>query len=500
LKHGMLKKISVFLLLIMLTGPARAYDFKDVVRDMAPDGEGTEIAIEYISFLQKFVRLADKDEKGRSLFYLIREAIMDFDLSRLYQSDYFTQWENGFYGVSFRGDNVAEKIAFQIIAHDEALKASQEERAFGSFAGEFAIRKNLKPPVGRLSDTLVINSDWVSGDITWVHITRLLDNLMRVIDPDNLDLLRRQKGCKKEESFDVTDVFRENFSSLFTDRNVLDLSSKAVIKAIEGCRYTDFTLTVGSDAEGVERHFPLVAEYMKKMNKHGCANIIVKDKQKRTLLELFLGAQKDFLRLKVCTRKGMVIPVDTKLDRPVMNDAFAVHSLEDYRWEPHVTMTGRALGLKMSISSQVIDAEYATDGKSMHLAHKMFNKPDVKISGAVLGIIPVAAIDMVIPGTVNGLADDFSTVMMQANRGQGTLFEADWEIREPGTNRLNWKGQTEFPDNDFIRIGMKLFARVFLMDEETFDEFRQLISTGLAALQQDLCSMRRLTFPQPLTP
>ncbi len=272
--------------------------------------------------------------------------------------------------------------------------------------------------------------------------------------------------------------------------NVLDLSSSAAVKSINGCRYTEFTLNVGSDADGVKRSFPLVAEYMKKMDKHGRVDIIVKDTRGRTLLELFFGAQQDFFQLRVCTRHGMVIPVDTKRNVPVMADAFAVSSLENYTWEPYVTISGKALGLKIRITDQVILAEYVTDGETMCFSHSMYNKPDVKISGAVLGIIPVAVIDMVIPGTVNGLAEDFATVMMQANRGRGTFFSANWDIRKPSANRFLWQGQTELPDNDFIRIGMRLFARMFLMDRETFDQFRKMLTTGMAFFMEDLCAMR----------
>lgn len=488
-KRRVKKKLFVLILFIMLAGQAEGYDFKDVVRDLEPEGKGTDIAIRYIGFLQQFVKLADKDENARTLFYLIREAIMNFDLAGLYQSDHFSQWDNGFYGISVKGDISPDKIDLQTISHEEALAADMEDKGFGSFTGEFAIRKNLHPPAGRLSDTLVTNGMWISGDISWNHITRLLDNLMLVLDPDNLDMLRRQRGIKPEDSFEVMDVFRKNFPRLFVDREIVELSSAAVIKNVDGCRYTDFTLNVGSNPEGIKASFPLVARYMSKMENHGYTDITLKDKRGRKLLEIFLSARKDFFRLRVCTRQGLVIPVDSLLDKPVMTDAFAVHLLESYAWEPHLNMSGKALGLRICISNQVIDGEYATDGKKMRFTHKMSNKPDVKISGAVLGIIPIGVIDMIIPETVNGLADDFNTVMMQANRGQGTLFGAEWQIREPGENRLCWKGQTELPDNDFIRIGMKFFARMFLMDEKTFDEFRQLISMAMESLVLDLQAM-----------
>jgi hypothetical protein len=485
-----MKNFSVLILFIMLlAGHAEGYDFADAVRDLDPEGEGKDVSIRYISFLQRFVKLADNDENARTLFYLIREAFMDFDLARLYKSDHFTQWDNGFYGVSVRGDISPDRIDLATIPHEQADEACLEGKGFGSFTGEFAIRKNLKPPAGRLSDTITANGIWASGDISWIHITRLLDNLMRVIDPDNLDLLRQQRGIRPDEPFDVIDVFRESFPRLFVDMKVLELSSSAVVKTADGCRYTDFTLNVGTDPDGIKARFPLVAKFMEKMNKHGYAELGLKDKQGRTLLEIFLGARQDFFRLRVRTRGGMVIPVDTATDKPVPADAFAVHLLENYAWEPRLDMTGRALGLKIAISDQIISGEYAADGETMRLAHKMVNKPKVEVSGAVLGLIPISVIDMVIPETVEGLADDFSTVMMLANRGEGTLFEAEWKIREPGANRFCWKGQTELPDNDFIRIGMKFFARMFLMDEKTFDEFRQLISTGMEAFLQDLRAM-----------
>ncbi|MEW6079276.1 MAG: hypothetical protein AB1724_15825 [Thermodesulfobacteriota bacterium] len=489
LKSGVIHVAALLILGMLLAGQAMAYDFADAVRDLDPEGKGRDVSIRYIHFLQRFVSLADKDENARAVFHLIREAFMNFDLSRLYKSDYFTQWENGFYGISVLGDICPERIDLAAIPHEQMGDACLDGKGFGSFTGEFAIRKNLNPPAGRLSDTITANGTWLSGDISWVHITRLLDNLMMVIDPDNLDLLRRQRGIKPGASFDVTDVFRETFPRLFVDMKVLELSSSAVVKTADGCRYTDFTLNVGSDPDGIEARFPLVAKFMEKMNKHGYAELVLKDKQGRTLLELFLGAQRDFFRLRVRTRGGMVIPVDTAADAPFPAEAFAVHQLANYAWEPRLNMTGRALGLKIAISDQIISGEYATDGSTMRLAHKMINKPEVEISGAVLGIIPISVIDLVIPETVNGLANDFNTVMFQANRGQGTLFEAQWDMREPQSGRLCWKAQTELPDNDFIRIGMKFFARMFLMDEKTFDEFRHLISAGMEAFAQDLQSM-----------
>jgi hypothetical protein len=468
-RRGMMSGLALMILFLLLAGQAAAYDFTDAVRDLDPEGKGRDVSIRYMCFLQRFVKLADNDENARAVFYLIRQAFMDFDLARLYKSDYFTQWDNGFYGVSVRGDISPDRIDLAAIPHDQANEACLENKGFGSFTGEFAIRKNLNPPAGRLSDTIVANGIWLSGDISWVHITRLLDNLMRVIDPDNLDLLRQNRGIRPGEPFDVMDVFRESFPRLFVDMKVLELSSTAVIKTTDGCRYTDFTLNVGTDPDGIEARFPLVAKFMEKMNKHGYADLVLTDKQGRTLLELFLGARRDFFRLRVRTRGGMAIPVDIAADKPFPADAFAVHLLENFAWEPRLNMTGRALGLKITISDQIISGEYAADGQAMRLAHKMVNKADTEVSGAVLGLIPISVIDMVIPETVNGLADDFSTVMMLANRGQGTLFEAEWKLPAPGAGRFCWKAQTELPDNDFIRIGMKFFARMFLMDEKTFD-------------------------------
>ena len=259
---------------------------------------------------------------------------------------------------------------------------------------------------------------------------------------------------------------------------------------MDGCRYTDFTLNIGSDADGIGKNFPLVARYMEKMNKHGYVDIILKDMQGRTLLKLYLGAQEEFFRLRVCTRDGQVLPLNPVTGKPVPADDFSIESLEQYAWEPHVAINGKAWGLRINIANQVVGGHYAADRKEMSLVYKMRNKPDVEIAGAVLGLIPIAVIDMVIPGSVESLADDFSTVMIQANQEEGTLFQAEWRINEPSANRLCWRAQTELPDNDFIRIGMKLFARMFLMDEDTYDEFRMLISTGMASLLQDLEAMR----------
>lgn len=487
----MFKSILALFLFFAVTVQVQAYDFRDAVRDLEPEDRGTDIAIAFMEFLHQFVRLIDKDENARPLFFLVREAIMDFDLARLYQSDYFSAWGNGFYGISFKGDIVSDNIDLRLITHEDYLNTSADREPCGSFSGEFAICKNLKPPVGRLSDTIIVHGDWISGDISWIHATRLLDNLMRVLDPDNLDQLRCLNGAGAESSFDVMNVFREDFPRFTAGNRILELSSSAAVKSADGCRYTDFTLKVGSDADGIGKQYPLVANYMKKMNKHGYMDIVLKDKQGRTLLKLYLGAQREFFRLRVCTRDGKVLPLDTVTGRPVPADAFSIQSLDNYAWEPQLALNGKAWGLKISIDNQVVSGDYVTDGNRMRLAHKMCNKPDVNISGGVLGIIPVAVIDMVIPGSVAGLADDFSTVMMQANQGEGTLFQAEWTTREPSANRLYWRAQTELPDNDFIRIGMKLFARMFLMDQDTYDEFRKLISTSMTCLLQDLQAMRR---------
>lgn len=236
---------------------------------------------------------------------------------------------------------------------------------------------------------------------------------------------------------------------------------------------------------------------MKRMRGRGDVEIVLRNPQGYYIANFFINADTQFFRLNVCTEQGKVIPMirtaarPSASDRPVFKDAIFMTRLKQYKWTAHVTLNGRSSGLRMNVNNALISGEYKNTGEEMLFTLKMGNVPRMKISGAAYGIIPVAIIDLFIPGTVNGLMHDFVTIMFNANHNEGSFFRADWHKKALSGNWLQWKVQTELMDNDYIITGSKMFSKKFSMDDEATEEWHGLATMGVQFLLNDIRNMKK---------
>ena len=119
--------------------------------------------------------------------------------------------------------------------------------------------------------------------------------------------------------------------------------------------------------------------------------------------------------------------------------------------------------------------------------------PPPKIEGRLLGMLPEWAIDLTIPGTIQGHARTFSEGMLRANRGEGSFLAA--KIDTQTTNaKLDVRLGTEIIDNFMLRVGMRIAQSYLWPDPEVIKDAWKLATDGVTALDSDM--QRLLTHDQ----
>jgi hypothetical protein len=436
------------------------------------------------------VALRETNEEASRFFDFLIKSAQTADFGELYKSRYFQPWDNDFKGVSFRANAGPDNIDLKIVPHETALRDRAGLTGFGSFIGEFALRRNKSCPVGGSSWTLISSGDAISADQSYENILRFIDNLLKILDPDNIEMLRAQKNLAPEEPLNLMDMFARTFPRFSIEEKFLDIKAYPVIKTFDGVRYTDFTLRIGYNPEEFRNYFPNLAKYIKKLKGLGNVEASLRSSRGYQLAVVTVDSEGEFLQLQMCSRQGRIVPMVKPAisDTPVFDAAFATSSLDRLQFTVNAKVTGRASGLEVRVDDILVLEEYENNGNGMHLTTKMGGAFETDVSGALYGILPVGLIKIFVP--VDKITRNFATVMYEANKGEGSFLKVDWNKQASARNRLSWNGGSEFWNNRYFRMGAKAFAKKFQMDDKTMEESTRLVKTAVDFLLNDLEAMQ----------
>lgn len=488
----MLRGVAAFVAALWLTGTAFAYDYRDAVEGIAPDGRGVDAAITFVSYLQDVFTVAKADNEAEEFFRFLLDNASDFSFGTLYKNKQMSDWPNGYRGVTFRADFIPGQYSYRMVPHDPTLVDRSDLSGMGAFIAEFGLRKNKNSPAGGSSYSLLFEGDATSAHLSHVNLLKLLDNLMRVIDPENLEVLRWENGVRQDEPFDVLTQFKKNFPKFASLNGIADIRSTSRIIDGPSARFNDFSLRLALHPDRLKELYPAFARYMKKLKDPGNIEFTLLNKEGHVLTSFGIDPENQVLKLAVCTRAGLVIPTSREEGRvvPYPEEAFLLSGLRDYAWDTRVTVYNLSRGIRFFMDDVAVDGKYEYDGRDMMFTLKLADVPHPQISGAAYGIIPLWVFDLFIPGNIQSLAEDFAEVMYKANYGMGTYFKLDWHKRDPSFWWLHWTAETEVIDSWLVRLGARTISRRFKMTGSQMDQAFALAETSVGYLLEDLEAMK----------
>ncbi len=484
-----MQKIFLVVLTVFMAVNAYAYDYKDAIRETAPHGQGVDASLAFVNYLGDVLAFGEADNEAEAFFKELVNGLSHFSFEKLYNSDYFSDWPNGYRGVSFRADFQPDKYDYRMVPHDQTLKNRSELVGIGAFISEFGLRKNQDSPTAGNSYSLLFEGDAISANLSHENILRTIDNLLRISDPDNLALLVEQTGSPDRP---VMAQLSKDFPRFSSIDGIVNLQYDPTLFWEDGEQFNYFTLTLGFHKERLKELYPGLAKYMKNLVEPGYLDIKVINEKGHLLTRFQVDFKEHVVRLSHCTKQGKVVPYKIRKDKitPFWEDAFTFSSLEKHNWVSHAEFFNISHGIKLKINNIVVAGDYLYNKEDMDFKITLDSLPQPEISGAVYGFIPLPIVDLFIPGTIQGLADDFAKVMTKANYGAGSYFALDWHQVDPSFWWLHWKTETEMADSFLVRTGARIIAKKYRMNEKTMEELYRFTSTSVKYFAEDLEDMR----------
>ncbi len=128
----------------------------------------------------------------------------------------------------------------------------------------------------------------------------------------------------------------------------------------------------------------------------------------------------------------------------------------------------------------------------MLLSVRSDNLVDTTVTGWALHIFPAWSVDWLLPSSMEELIYDFTTVMIQANEGEGTVFKLVCDTRDAQNTKTHIYTSTEILDNFFIQFGAKMAVDYFGMGPITSKEAKRFWSNALNAIQADFKAQMKI--------
>ncbi len=487
-----MKKYLVVVMSIFLAGSAFAYDYVDAVRQTTSDSKGVEASMVLVKYLQDVLTITEADNEAEEYFMELVESLGNFSFQRLYNNEYYSDWPSGYRGISFKANFVPGKYDFRVVPHDRTLKDRSELSGVGAFICEFALKKNDNSPICGNSYSLLFEGDATSAGLSHENLIRLFDNLIRISDPDNLDLLKERSGAPADEPYDVLTLYKETFPKFSTLDGVVDMRYAPHFFEEDGLRFNYFTFVVGLHQDRLDESYPHLGKYVKKLKQPGYLQFTHRNTQGNILATTNIDLERQEVRFSHCTREGKVVPYKLRGEEvtPYWSEAYSLTSLETNTWDYHFEMLSVAKGIRVKLDDVIIRGQYDYNQEDMSFSQTLSSLPKSRVTGAVFGIIPLPLIDVFIPGTIQGMADEFSQVVYKANYGAGSFLNIDWHMANPSQWWGHWRAETEMPDSGIVQMGLRWVAKRYKMNSKTQEDAFRLAVISLQYLMEELEAMK----------
>lgn len=469
------------LLLLFLTLPAGAATFRDAVRAMGPGNSGAQLARELVTLANLMSEKLEYDEKARRFFEFMNDALEDFDFSRIYESPWLTQQPDGFRSITLSGSNLGSVYRVSVGRDAGASKR------LGSASAEYRMRENQTAAGKTFTTGLRFEAALQNFDAQ--ALARFNEGMLRVLDPASIAQIRAPVSSAFAEItgdirrvFDLGMVEFPHMTRMLS--RFLELKSFATIREAQGKKYTEVALRGRFRMQSLAAEYPKLHSYIQDIRKLFILSIYISDTKGRQVGSFIINTQTEEFFIGFNTAEGKILPI-TKDGTPAFDAAIAVSGNRDHKFYLGFNLFVNVHGLKINTGNIGAYLRYQANAERMAFYAKMTHMPEGKITGALFGVLPTWLIDLSIPSDLQTLMNNFSQTMFKANNGEGSYAQIAWNKRS-GQAMFDAKASTEFLDNRFIRIGMKIWVKKFRPNEKVQDDIRRFIGSFTRALLLDL--------------
>lgn len=471
---------------ILLT-TASTFTVDEALRNMAPDKAGILAAHDLISVVKNVYNNRQSNAQTKEYFAFLAKSFRDFDFNEIYNSHFLKKGASGYKGLSFQGINKPGVFDFGLAP---AHRSKENLQNMGSFTADVAMKRNHRSVVGDPSFSTYINTTINTGQLSHQNLLAFAEGLLQVISPDNVkkiqDLNCRNSRVACSQPFEAVDEFNKAFpeSSRFLSQYFL-FRSTSTIEEFQGKEINRFVLTGTTMMKKLHKDYPWIASFFSHLEGTVKFRALTTNESGHILSDIEFDSKDKFFTLTICTRDGKIIPYDG-FGKPVFKEEYYLTELDQFPFDITVDLYNHANGLLFTTKGIRILADYESSKDRMLFILRSDNLVDTEVSGRALYILPTWTVDMLLPTSMEELIYDFSTVMIQANGGEGTVFKIVLDTRNPNDNKMHVFASTEFIDNFFIRFGARMASDYMGMGKITQKQAKAMATKTLDLILADL--------------
>lgn len=470
-------------LLLLFTLPTCSATFRDAIRSMGPGNSGVTLARELVTLANLMSERLEYDENSRRFFEFMNDALEDFDFSRIYESPWLSQQADGFRSVALSGRNLGS-------AYRVSLGRSANAPRLGNATAEYRMRKNQIGDSKTYTTGLRFEAALQNFDAQ--ALARFNEGILRVFDPASIAQIRAPLSPAFPEitgdTRSVIDLGMVEFPHFTkTMARYLELKNFATIREFQGKKYTEVAIRGRFRMPNLATDYPKLHSYVKDIRKLFVLSIYISDTQGRQVASFIINTQTEEFFLGFNTAEGKILPI-AKNGAPAFDAALAVSGNRDHKFYLGFNFFVNVHGLKINTGNIGAYLRYQANPERMAFYAKVTRMPEGKITGALFGVLPTWLIDLSIPSDLQTLMNNFSQTMFKANNGEGSYAQIAW-LKRNGQALFDAKASTEFLDNRFIRIGMKIWVKKFRPNEKVQEDIRRFVGSLTRALLADLSAL-----------
>ncbi len=204
------------------------------------------------------------------------------------------------------------------------------------------------------------------------------------------------------------------------------------------------------------------------------------------LAELLTDDVKAKARARVTAKDGRTLAM-LKLDSG-RGEVAVIFDVDPDRWisesyRVEADIDAELFGLHLSVEDVEVRTSVTQDQRGMVLRSIYNQTPKVDISGAALGIIPIALVDAVIPSNVKTIVGSFLGTLARTDGGQGARLEVT--LPQDHSQPLRFNSRAELLNNGFVTFWLRIASAQVLGNDDVLEEMQHLQERALAAFSSD---------------
>jgi hypothetical protein len=477
-----------FLLMCLIVGftPLLAtVTFRDAIRSLGPGDTGKQVALELVSLANLMSEKLEYDARARKFFAFMNDALEDFDFASIYSSPWLAPTSKNFRSVVLTGKKRGN--SYKVAIDNSPADFS----TLGNTRFEYRMRQNTIE--GDTTYTTALSVDAALKLLDAQALARLLESLMRVADPANITAIKAShsghfpeiKGSAANLVAQASADFPRTMGML---SKFIELKSLAEVKTAGGKSYTDMAFRGRFRTAALQREYPQFNSFLSDLKNLFILQLYLTDLEGHNLMTFIINTQTEEFYWAFRTAGGKLLPLG-KQGIPLFDKGITLTGSTNQKFYLGTNFFVNVYGLRINTGYIGSYLRYQANTERMSFFAKITRMPEGKISGSLFGVLPTWMIDLSIPSNLQDLMNKFSQTAFRANNGEGTKAELGWQ-KKNGQARLHADASTEFLDNRFIRIGMKIWVRKFRPNEGVQEDLRRFIGTFTRALLADIDAMQ----------